>query len=1184
MAGQSKKKKLVTETFLLEPILTPSGIVDYADESTTVSLLASEHLAENFANQSSDSFETTELEQSWQVGEAEPLLDGISEPLADPDVPTSDSLASEQLQELSFIELSSEVNDNLDLDTSDATAGDDPEEVSVLPLSPPREVNANNNLETDSDNLSTNDVNNGPEVEISEATSESNSEEALSSQINSSSELTPSEIIVVDDATIAVDNFPSLDPSPDLTSPSYTFDSGVFTVGESGQVGIDFLFDGGKYQGEVAIFSLDGMGGFEPGSTEFIQEAARRALSNSELGHVIISDGVEGARFSAELGEQNWNSGDYLGVKSFTMNPGDEFAVMLVPNGSIEHLLTNPTAGGSRTPLFSLGTANPTDSFHLGQIVDVTGEGNTFVMEDFRMDKGSDRDYNDLIFQVRGATGKAASIDEYIAPAKDWRTSDMGQALIEYTKPYIKPEPVEMSLPDGLEGESHEEFEHFHPPAESTEQISYFSDSEPILTSPLEAQPLVGTIDTGVSANNPYVNYEQITIGRDWIGNDTDSTLQAGETGEHGTHVLGIIHGINGEAPLWTGRAVGSGDWATSLTEFVDQAIASNQPNAIINLSFEPVVENIDGSIVPRDGLTAEEIAALEYARQRNILILASAGNDNGTLSALAKATQTFDNILAVGSATEVDPTLSDARGFERASYSNIGNGLGIVANGGTFDNQVVSTVGTGLGTTYGTSVATAKVTGAASLVWAANPDLSYRQVIEILQSTATDLLSPNWDAETGLGLINVAAAVHLAKATTATAHVAAPISPLEPWVGEGRPLERSTSVPVWPTVFPSNFTGSVMATLGANVRSGPNTSSAIVDAKPFGTVLEFDGWTYGEQIVDVQLGTPDQRWYRIKGTNSFIASALISGNAPGSTPLPPSNPNSPTDSALVTINGFTVSGEFYSVWQNKQGVLNNPTSNVIAHVSGARYQLFQGGSIVSSAFGTFPLYGGIRQTYLNTGGLNGWLGAPKIAEYGLGSNIIRQDFANGYIEWNGSRAYAYRYGSGRPITANPDPTPINEPPLHPNPTESNPLIGFSHPLRGAGSITQEPGGSTSHTGRSLYAVDYGVSIGTPVYAMRSGRIVNILQSFPDIGGGRESINWANLVVVEHDGGYRSAYLHLQQGFAGKVGIRVGDYVKAGQLIGYSGNSGWSTGPHLHVEVHKPNNGYFGQTYPFKIS
>src|SRR5919202_1412993 len=75
------------------------------------------------------------------------------------------------------------------------------------------------------------------------------------------------------------------------------FDSGVFTVGATGKVSFDFLLDGGVYQGELAIFSLEGMDEFELGSEAFIQEASRRALSDSDAGHVVISDLTEGARF-----------------------------------------------------------------------------------------------------------------------------------------------------------------------------------------------------------------------------------------------------------------------------------------------------------------------------------------------------------------------------------------------------------------------------------------------------------------------------------------------------------------------------------------------------------------------------------------------------------------------------------------------------------------------------------------------------------------------------------------------------------------------------------------------------------------------------------------------------------------------------------------------------------------------
>jgi murein DD-endopeptidase MepM/ murein hydrolase activator NlpD len=156
-------------------------------------------------------------------------------------------------------------------------------------------------------------------------------------------------------------------------------------------------------------------------------------------------------------------------------------------------------------------------------------------------------------------------------------------------------------------------------------------------------------------------------------------------------------------------------------------------------------------------------------------------------------------------------------------------------------------------------------------------------------------------------------------------------------------------------------------------------------------------------------------------------------------------------------------------------------------------------------------------------------------------------------------------------------------PNLHANPTQSNPLKGFVHPLNGSGTITQGNNGSTSHTGKQAYAIDYGVDIGTPIYAMRSGTVTSVIQGYPDTGGGPEKANQANLIEIDHGGGYYSGYLHLQNGFASKVNIKPGDTVQAGQLIGYSGNSGWSTGSHLHVEVHGHENGYWGQTVPFEI-
>ncbi|NJK51838.1 MAG: peptidoglycan DD-metalloendopeptidase family protein [Acaryochloris sp. RU_4_1] len=160
----------------------------------------------------------------------------------------------------------------------------------------------------------------------------------------------------------------------------------------------------------------------------------------------------------------------------------------------------------------------------------------------------------------------------------------------------------------------------------------------------------------------------------------------------------------------------------------------------------------------------------------------------------------------------------------------------------------------------------------------------------------------------------------------------------------------------------------------------------------------------------------------------------------------------------------------------------------------------------------------------------------------------------------------------------------LTQAPLAQQASVSSPLRGFCHPLNGEGWLSQGIRGKT-HQGRMEFAYDLGASIGTPVYAMRAGKVIAVRDKYPDVGGGKENIARFNYVWIEHDGGYRSMYAHLQQGFRGKVAIKAGDLVKAGQLIGYSGNSGWSTGPHLHVEVQQPSERRtFTQTVPFAIA
>lgn len=114
--------------------------------------------------------------------------------------------------------------------------------------------------------------------------------------------------------------------------------------------------------------------------------------------------------------------------------------------------------------------------------------------------------------------------------------------------------------------------------------------------------------------------------------------------------------------------------------------------------------------------------------------------------------------------------------------------------------------------------------------------------------------------------------------------------------------------------------------------------------------------------------------------------------------------------------------------------------------------------------------------------------------------------------------------------------------------------------------VSQGYHGETSHKGLSAYAVDFPVPVGTPVYAAREGIVVGS-EGSSNLGGGTpEYRKFANYVIIEHIDGTMGNYYHLKQG--GAVAV-IGQKVAKGDLIGYSGNTGYSSGPHLHFSVSK---------------
>lgn len=111
--------------------------------------------------------------------------------------------------------------------------------------------------------------------------------------------------------------------------------------------------------------------------------------------------------------------------------------------------------------------------------------------------------------------------------------------------------------------------------------------------------------------------------------------------------------------------------------------------------------------------------------------------------------------------------------------------------------------------------------------------------------------------------------------------------------------------------------------------------------------------------------------------------------------------------------------------------------------------------------------------------------------------------------------------------------------------------------------LTQGINGSFSHRGRHEYSFDFDMPVGTPVQAARPGRVVSVIDGFTQ-GGPTESLaGRANLVRVLHDDGTYGEYVHLAPGIA----VQAGESVAAGNLLGSSGNTGYTAGPHLHFAV-----------------
>lgn len=140
----------------------------------------------------------------------------------------------------------------------------------------------------------------------------------------------------------------------------------------------------------------------------------------------------------------------------------------------------------------------------------------------------------------------------------------------------------------------------------------------------------------------------------------------------------------------------------------------------------------------------------------------------------------------------------------------------------------------------------------------------------------------------------------------------------------------------------------------------------------------------------------------------------------------------------------------------------------------------------------------------------------------------------------------------------------------------------YSLPYRGGEGyrVMQGYKGKYTHKGEFTYSIDWDMPLGTEVLAARDGVVSVTEDSFQGHGLKPYYYERNNFVIIEHSDGTVGRYVHFRQK---GVKVKPGDKVAAGDLIGLSGDVGYSNAPHLHFSVHRPLDGKRSESLPVKF-
>ncbi|MCM3125427.1 MULTISPECIES: S8 family peptidase [unclassified Mesobacillus] len=253
---------------------------------------------------------------------------------------------------------------------------------------------------------------------------------------------------------------------------------------------------------------------------------------------------------------------------------------------------------------------------------------------------------------------------------------------------------------------------------------------------------IIAVIDTGVDLDHPDLS-RRLTNGYNVLENNDFPDDDNG----HGTHVSGIIAsetnnqegiaGITWYNKIMPIKAMGAEGYGTTFDIAKGIIWAVDHGANVINMSL--------GNYQPSSLLKE----AIDYAYNKNVVMISAAGNENTMQPSYPAA---YPEVLSVSA---VDNT------GRRASFSNYGDYIDVSAPGvqitSTYFNQQYAALS-------GTSMASPHVAGLAGLLLSANPNLTNREVIDIIKNSAYDLGIPGNDSDFGNGLIDVKNALEAAQ------------------------------------------------------------------------------------------------------------------------------------------------------------------------------------------------------------------------------------------------------------------------------------------------------------------------------------------------------------------------------------------------------------------------------------